>query len=74
MSTNKRMSIYNENFSYKTASKEAHCEGVVEKKCCPAIRVTSQGAGHPLIALSQCAQCRREHNLAAYAKTKGKQL
>lgn len=63
MSKHTRMNIYSENFSYKLASKEAHCKGVVEKKMCPAVRVTSQGAGHPLIALSQCAQCRREHNL-----------
>ena len=60
---NTRKSIYTENFSYKLSSKEAGCTGIIEKKLCPAVRVTSQGAGHPLIALSQCAQCRREHNL-----------
>ncbi len=66
--------IYKERFSYKEVSKEAGCKGIVQKNSCPAIRVVSQGADHPLIALSQCAQCRREHNLTAYTKTNGKQL
>ncbi len=52
--------IYSEKFSYAQASKDSNCEGVVEKKKCPALMAQRQGAGHPLIPLGICAGCRKD--------------